>query len=201
VTGPAGLRRLGPEALDELLHARDLGLLLLDRAAQRELARGLLLAPGVPRALEEAAAPGLDLEHRGADGLQEPAVVGDEDDRRVELLQGLLEPLERLDVEVVRRLVEQQEVRAGRERAGEAGAGELAAGERLEVAVEVGVGEAEAVDDGVRALAPRVAADGLVLGHDARVAVVDPLVAAGHLPSRPRSCSSSSSGSRLPLST
>ena len=40
-----------------------------------------------------------------------------EDDRRVEGLQLLLEPLEILDVEVVRRLVEQQQVGIARERA------------------------------------------------------------------------------------
>ena len=64
------------------------------------------------RAGEEARAPRLELEHRRADRLQEPAVVGDEHDRRVERDQRLLEPLERLDVEVVGRLVEQQQVGA-----------------------------------------------------------------------------------------
>src|SRR3954447_1911335 len=54
VLGLARLRRLRTEALDERLHARDLGLLLLDRAAEGELARRLLLAPRGPRALEVA---------------------------------------------------------------------------------------------------------------------------------------------------
>ena len=36
--------------------------------------------------------------------------MGDHDDRRVEADERLLEPLERLDVEVVRGLVEEQEV-------------------------------------------------------------------------------------------
>ena len=61
----------------------------------------------------------------------------DEDDRGVERLQLLLEPLEALDVEVVRRLVEQQQVGIAGERAGERGAGQLSAGERLERPVEV----------------------------------------------------------------
>jgi hypothetical protein len=60
----------------------------------------------VPRAVEEARAPRLELEDRRADGLQEPAVVGDEDDGGVDLEQRPLQPLERLDVEVVGRLVE-----------------------------------------------------------------------------------------------
>ena len=42
-----GLRRLRAEALDELLQALDLGLLLVDRAAERDLTRGELLAPRV----------------------------------------------------------------------------------------------------------------------------------------------------------
>src|SRR3954453_22239214 len=77
VLGLARLRGLRAEALDERLHARDLGLLLLDRAAERHLARGLLLAPVGPRAREEARASRLHLQHRGPDGLEEPAVVGD----------------------------------------------------------------------------------------------------------------------------
>ena len=51
----------------------------------------------------------------------------------------LLEPLERRDVEVVGRLVEQQQVGVAGERAAERGARQLAAGERVELAVEVGV--------------------------------------------------------------
>ena len=66
----------------------------------------------VPRAREEARAAGLELEHRGADRLQEPAVVRDQHHRRVEARQRLLEPLQRLDVEVVRGLVQQQHIRA-----------------------------------------------------------------------------------------
>ena len=80
----AGLRGLRAEALDEALHPRDLGLLLVDRLAQGHLARGLLAAPGMPGTGEEARAAGLELEHRRADGLQEPAIMRHEHDRRVE---------------------------------------------------------------------------------------------------------------------
>jgi hypothetical protein len=45
-------------------------------------------------------------DHAGADRLQEPAVVGHEHDRGVETRQRLLQPLQRLDVEVVGRLVQ-----------------------------------------------------------------------------------------------
>jgi hypothetical protein len=98
--------------------------------------------------------------------------VGDHDDRRVELLELGLEPLERVDVEVVRRLVEEQQVGLRGERATERRARELAARERRQRAVEVGVGEAEVVQDRGRPVAPRVAAAVLELGLAPRVAVV-----------------------------
>jgi hypothetical protein len=80
--------------------------------------------------------------------------VGDEHDGGVELDQRLLEPLQRFDVEMVRRLVQQQHVCAGRERAGERRARELATGERVERAVEVVVAKAETVRHRRRAVAP-----------------------------------------------
>ena len=58
----------------------------------------------------------------------------------------------------------------GGERAGERAARELAAGEGPQRAVEVGVGEPEAVDDRPRALAPAVAAGGLEARVDVGVA-------------------------------
>ena len=61
--------------------------------------------------------------------------MGDEDHRRVDRAQELLEPFERLDVEVVRRLVEEQQVGLRCEGAGQRGARELAAGERRDRAV------------------------------------------------------------------
>ena len=71
----------------------------------------------------------------------------DEDHGGVQRLQHRLEPLERLDVEVVRRLVEQQQVGLRRERARERRARQLAAREGRERPVEVGIGEAEPAHD------------------------------------------------------
>ena len=165
------LRRLVAEALDEALHAGDLRLLLLDLLAELDLARRRLAAPGVPRAGEEARAPGLELQDGRSHRLQEPAVVSHEDHRRVELGEVLLEPLERGDVEVVRGLVQQQQVRVARERARERRAGELAAGEGRELPVELLVGEAEAVERAQRAGAPVPAAGVLQARLRARVAL------------------------------
>src|SRR3954451_25233720 len=57
----ARLGRLVAEALDEALHPRDLGLLALDRAPQRHLARRRLPPPLVPGATEVPGAAGLEL--------------------------------------------------------------------------------------------------------------------------------------------
>ena len=138
--------RARAEAGDEALELGDLGLLALDRAA-RAPARA---APSPSRQacqvpLKNFARPRLELEHGGADRLQEPAVVGHEHDRGVERLQVRLQPLERGDVEVVGRLVEQQQVGIAGQRPRQRGAGQLAAGERLQRAVEVLVAEAEPV--------------------------------------------------------
>ena len=84
--------------------------------------------------------------------------MGDQHDRGVEAHQCVLEPLQRRDVEVVGRLVEQQQVGRAGQGPAQRGAGQLAAGERLQRAVEVGVvAEAQAVQS-ERALAPGVAA-------------------------------------------
>src|SRR5947207_13214173 len=104
--------RARAKPVDEALETLDLRLLLFARATQRQLARGLLSAPRVPGTGEEPAPAIVQLEHRGGDRLEKPAVVGHQHDRRVECCQRLLEPLERVDVEVVGRLVEQQQVRA-----------------------------------------------------------------------------------------
>ena len=64
----------------------------------------------------------------------EPAVVRDEDERPVVLVQRRDEGLDRLDVEVVRRLVEDEDVGAEDREAGEDEARALAAGEGADAA-------------------------------------------------------------------
>src|SRR5439155_15104841 len=78
-----------------------------------------LAPPLVPGTREVGGAPRFELEHGVCDGLEEPAVVRDDEDAGVERLQLSLQPLEALDVEVVRRLVEQQEVWIAAERSGQ----------------------------------------------------------------------------------
>ena len=148
---------LGAEALDEPFEARDVdrdavgGLLRVLRALR------LLEPPRMPGAGEERRAARDQFERRVRDRLEEPAVVRDEDHAGVERLQLALQPLEARDVEVVRRLVEQDQVGVAAERARQRGARQLPARERGERTVEVDLREAQPAHDGVRALAPRVA--------------------------------------------
>ena len=84
--------------------------------------------------------------------------MGDEDDAGVQRLKLALEPLEAVDVEVIRRLVEQQEIGIAAERARERCACQLAARERLEFPIQIVRRETEAADHHRRAIAPTVAA-------------------------------------------
>ena len=154
------LPRLRPvaEAGDKPFEPGDvLGLPLRPRRLVGE-PRGLLLAPHVPLAREEDGAAALELEHGRRDRLEEPAIVRDEDDGGVDRRELLLEPFHRGHVEVVGRLVEEEQIRPAGERSRERGARQLAAGEGLERAVEVGVREAEAAQDCGGVVAPAVAA-------------------------------------------
>ena len=94
----------------------------------------------------------LDGEHARADLLEEAAVVGDQHEGAPVVGEEVLQPLDRVDVEVVGGLVEQKEVGIGEQRAGQCDARELAAGEGEEVALEHVAGQAEALDDPVRRL-------------------------------------------------
>ena len=148
--------------------------------------RRLLAPPEVPLAREVDRAAAVELEHRRRHRLEEPAVVRDEDHRGVDRREQPLEPLDRLDVEVVRRLVEQQQVGLGGERARQRGPRQLAARERRERPVEVGVGEAEAAHDGGGAVAPVVAARMLEPALRRRVARERPRVVRRRRPSSAR---------------
>ena len=110
-----------------------------------------------------------------------------QDDGGVEARQVALEPLQRLDVEVVRGLVEQQQVRVARERPGERGARELAAREGRQPPVELFVGEAQPVHGPERPVAPVPAPGVLQPALRARVAVEqsDVVRALGHLALEP----------------
>ena len=138
--------------------------------------------PVVPRAREEDRLAAFELEDGRRHRLEEPAVVGDEDHRGVERPEHAFEPLERVDVEVVGRLVEQQQIGLRGQRTGERRTRQLAARERREGAVEVALAEPDAAHDRRRAVAPVVAAGVLeaMLSLGVPAQHRGPVVAVGH---------------------
>jgi hypothetical protein len=69
-------------------------------------------------------------QRRLGEALEKRAIVADRDERALVAIEPALEPVDRREVEVVGRLVEQQQVRILRQRAGELGTAALAAARR-----------------------------------------------------------------------
>ena len=105
-------------------------LLLLDREPLL-----LLLEPGGVVALERDAAAAVELEDPAGDVVEEVPVVRHRDDGALVVREEALEPCDRLRVEMVRRLVEQQQVGRREQQPAERDAAPLAAGQRGDVAV------------------------------------------------------------------
>ena len=137
----AGQARLGlrPFALGVRAHPFELGgdrpLAGLLGALFLGQARLLLLEPARVVALVGDAASAVELEDPAGDVVEEVAVVGDRDDRALVLGQVLLEPRDRLGVEVVGGLVEQQQVGRPQQQPAQRHAAALAAGELRDVGV------------------------------------------------------------------
>ena len=97
----------------------------------------LLLEPRRVVALERDAAAAVELEDPAGDVVEEVAVVRHGHDRALVVREEALEPEHRLGVEVVRRLVEEEQVGRGEEQPAERDPAALAARERLDVAVSL----------------------------------------------------------------
>lgn len=113
------LGRVRGEALDERLEFRDffLGAAVLVLALLLgELAR---LVPKFVVARIQVHAAVVDVANVRADRVQKVSVVRNDDDRVFEAFQVILEPADAFEVEVVRRFVEQKDVRVAEERLGE----------------------------------------------------------------------------------
>ena len=151
------------EALDEALLLGEHRLLARVRGLAVRLADGALalvevIVAGVGRDL-----PAVDLGDLRHDAVHELAVVRRHQQRAVERLQEALEPDDRLDVQMVRRLVHQQDVRAPEQHARHCDAHLPAARERADVAVDPFVVEAEPVEHLAGLRLERVAAQMVVL--------------------------------------
>ena len=107
----------------------DLGLLL-----EREPLL-LLIEPRRVVALPRDAGAAIELEDPPGHVVEEVAVVRDRDDGAREVVQEVLEPGDRLGVEVVGRLVEQQQIRGAQQQPAEGDAAPLTARQRGDVRV------------------------------------------------------------------
>src|SRR4029078_7674630 len=126
------------------------GRLVLDAGWLERLGAARLLHPldvVAPRALEpDRLAVSFEGEDVGRDAVEEPAVVRDHDGAARELEQRLLERAQRVDVEVVRRLVEEEDVAARAQELREMDAVPLAAREVGAAFLLVGALEVEPRD-------------------------------------------------------
>ncbi len=122
----------------------------------------LLLQPRRIVALPRNAAAAVEFEDPLGGVVEEVAVMGDRDDGAGEVLQELLQPFDRLGVEVVGRLVEQQHVGLGQQQAAQRDAALLATGELADLGVPRR--QAQRVGGDLRAGAPGVRVAG---GEDA----------------------------------
>ena len=138
---------LGAELVHEVHQAIDLALLVLE-GGELLLLLGLALleeAVVVPLVPPHAAVP--EFEDSGDHLVQELAIVGDDHDSARVIAEIALEPDQRLEVEVVRRFVQHQEVGLLNEQTGEVGAHHPAAGEFAGGPVKVRFLEREALED------------------------------------------------------
>ena len=155
----ARLGGLGAEAADVVFHVRDVALLLVEhRLLLQQALAALALEVGIAAGVEVELLL-LDVGDVGDAGVEELAVVRDQEQRAAIVAQPGLEPDHRVEVEVVGGLVEQQQVRAAHQRLRQVQAHAPATGEVRHRALDVRLQEAEAVEQRRRARARRVAAD------------------------------------------
>ena len=158
-----GLGGVGREAVDEPLLLGEHRLLPRVRGLAVGLADGALALVEVVVARVHRDLAAVDLGDLRDDAVHEVAVVAGHQQRRGLRLEERLEPDDRLDVQVVGRLVHQQDVGLAEDHARHGDAHLPPAAERPDVAVDPLVVEAQAVEDLPRLAFNRVAAKVVVL--------------------------------------
>jgi hypothetical protein len=155
----ARLGGLGTEAVDVALQVRRLALLLGRQCQVVGQALGARSLAGRVVAGEKLQLAVLDGEDMGGDDVEKIAVVRDQDQRALIALEPVFEPEDGVEVQMVGRLVEQQEVGAAHQGAREVEAHAPAAGEFGHRSLEVKVGKTEAVHQGSSARRCGIAID------------------------------------------
>ncbi len=170
----ARLRGLGTEALDELRHVRDLALLLVEERLLRRQPGRALHFEGAVVARVEGQPRLVEVRHVRHGRVEEVTVVRNQEQRAAVVRKPALDPHHGVEVEMVGRFVEQQQVRTADQRAREVEAHAPAAREIRDRAVEVGHGEAEPGHETRRAGARTVTVDAFEPGMEVckRVPVV-----------------------------
>ena len=140
----ARLGRLGLEAADEVFHVRTLRLLLLEGLLLLRQAFGAGALEGRVAAAVEGQLLLLEVRHVIDHGVEEIAVMGDQQQRAGIALEPLLQPEDGVEVEVVGRLVEQQQLGRAHQRLGQIQAHAPATGEVADAPVHLLAGETQA---------------------------------------------------------
>ncbi len=139
--------RTGGEAGDEVVQLGDLLLALLVLALDAGADAGLLEDHVVVAAVVSDDGLVVDVGDVGADVVEEVPVVRDGDDGAVVAVEEVLEPVDGLEVEVVRGLVEEERLGVAEERLREEDADLLAALELGHLALVEFVGDVEALQE------------------------------------------------------
>ena len=163
---------VAPVALDELLLAGDLLGLRLDVLDRPGVALDALAVIGAVVAAERRQAPVAQLPDAGDGRIEEGPVVRRDEQRAGPPPEVLLEPFERVEVEVVRRFVEEQQVRIGDDQPRQRRPGLLAARQRRRRLRPLVPREPEPGQRALDPLVERVAAEDLVLVEELGVGVV-----------------------------
>ena len=141
------LAGLGTEAVDEALQFGDLFLLVFV-GCQVLLLAGLLqhevLVVVAAVAVELAVS---DLEHALADGIQEFAVMGDGHDRAAIVGEVVLEPSQRFQIQMIRRLIEHQEIGFHDQKSGKVCAHDPSSAQGARRLVDIRISESQTVED------------------------------------------------------
>ena len=145
--GLCGLGRLVAELVDEDLHVRDIA--LLRRALGSHLFQVVLALLEIARVVARVGrhAPVLERGNMIHAGVHEGAVVADDEHGALVARDETAQPLNALEIEVVRGLVEQKQVGMAQEELGERDAHLPAAGELRARSLEIGRFKAEAGED------------------------------------------------------
>ena len=146
-----GLAGLGLEAVDEALQVRDAFLLLAEGGCGLRQPLGAHLLEGAVVAGVAGQRALVQVHGDAGDRVEELAVVADDDHRAFEALEPGFQPDQRVQVQVVGRLVQQQQVGRAHQRARQLQPHAPAAGEAVHRRVELVDAEAQAEQQRLRA--------------------------------------------------